>query len=243
MKKLLLGSAALAALIIGGPAGAADMPAYRKAPPPMVAPYYNWSGFYVGGFVGADWGKTHWTFVNFGTTVDPRLAGALAGAAIGFNYQVGAFVLGAEVDHSWTNAKGSALCPNPTFTCHSELNHFGTFTGKLGYAWDNILTYVKGGGAWGGLGLSTTANANGLVFFTGNENRGGWTVGTGFEIGFTPNWSGKVEYNYLDFGTHRLNAPLTAVAATEPLDLRLRAHALKVGVNYRFSYGPVYANY
>src|SRR5262245_54986878 len=53
MKKFLLGSVGLAAMLVG-PAMAADM---RAAPPPAPPPvvYYDWSGAYIGGTVGGVW--------------------------------------------------------------------------------------------------------------------------------------------------------------------------------------------
>ncbi len=66
MKKILLGSVALLALSLSVPANAADLSArpYTKAPPPMVAAIYDWSGFYVGANGG--WGSSHkcWNFIN-----------------------------------------------------------------------------------------------------------------------------------------------------------------------------------
>jgi opacity protein-like surface antigen len=52
MKKLATAIAAIA--LIGTPALAADIAV--KAPPPAPAPVYNWTGFYVGGNVGASFG-------------------------------------------------------------------------------------------------------------------------------------------------------------------------------------------
>ena len=47
MKKFLLGTVGLLALGMAAPATAADLAArpYTKAPPPMVAPIYDWTGF------------------------------------------------------------------------------------------------------------------------------------------------------------------------------------------------------
>ncbi len=55
MKKFLLGTIGFVAM--AAPAVAADMPArtYTKAPPPVIAPVYDWSGFYIGGNGG--WGE------------------------------------------------------------------------------------------------------------------------------------------------------------------------------------------
>ena len=50
MKKFLLATVGLVALGMAAPASAADLAArpYTKAPPPMVAAIYDWSGFYIG---------------------------------------------------------------------------------------------------------------------------------------------------------------------------------------------------
>ena len=51
MKKFLLGSVGLAAML-AGPAMAADMPVVAPPPPPVV---YDWTGAYVGFNVGGAW--------------------------------------------------------------------------------------------------------------------------------------------------------------------------------------------
>ena len=66
MKKFLLGTVGLLALGMAAPATAADLAArpYTKAPPPIVAPIYDWTGFYIGGNGG--WGQSRncWDFVD-----------------------------------------------------------------------------------------------------------------------------------------------------------------------------------
>jgi hypothetical protein len=74
MKKFLMGTAGLIALGVAAPASAADLAArpYTKAPPPMVAAIYDWSGFYIGANGG--WGSSHkcWDITNFpGATIVP----------------------------------------------------------------------------------------------------------------------------------------------------------------------------
>jgi len=60
MKRLVFASAAIAALVgVGGSASAADLP--RQMPvkaAPYVAPYYNWTGFYLGINGGGAWGRS-----------------------------------------------------------------------------------------------------------------------------------------------------------------------------------------
>ena len=77
-------------------ASAADM--RLKAPPaPPPPPPFTWSGFYLGGNIGAAWAESHWTDTRFnldwGRTSDARFMG---GGQLGFNYQFPGsnFVLG-----------------------------------------------------------------------------------------------------------------------------------------------------
>jgi opacity protein-like surface antigen len=117
-----------------------------KAPPAPIVAAYNWTGFYVGGHAGTTWGQTDWLFTDAGTTVDPRFAGVLGGGQVGFNYQVGSWVFGVEADGSWTNAKGARPCPNGFFfVCENHIDSLFTVTGRIGFAVDRALFYVKGG--------------------------------------------------------------------------------------------------
>src|ERR1700686_243698 len=58
MKKFLLGTVALVAVGATVPALAADLAArpYPKAPAYVAQPIYNWTGFYIGGHIGAAFG-------------------------------------------------------------------------------------------------------------------------------------------------------------------------------------------
>jgi opacity protein-like surface antigen len=37
--------------------------------------------------------------------------------------------------------------------------------------------------------------------FTADDNRFGWTVGVGVEYAFSPAWSTKLEFDYIDLGS------------------------------------------
>jgi outer membrane immunogenic protein len=132
MRKLfLLGMGAIAAVMLGGAAQAADMPV--KAPPPAAPAMYNWTGFYIGAHVGGawvdrnghdrfdgrndcvwgEWGSVCFDDNGFGNN-DGRL---IAGGQIGFNYQVGQFVWGVE-------GQISAVAP------HNDEDACGFFTGR-----------------------------------------------------------------------------------------------------------------
>src|SRR5579871_2733616 len=70
------------------------------------------------------------------------------------------------------------------------------------------------------------------------DTRVGYTVGAGIEHKFTPNWSGKLEYLYMDFGTRTYFA-----GTANQADVSFRDHVLRAGINYEFAPGPVVAKY
>jgi len=98
MKYFLLGTVGLVAVGIAAPASAADLPAkpITKAPPPVVAPIYDWSGFYIGGHGGGAWGDRRWDETGpiglFGFSAplhgNTNASGALAGGQVGYNFSI-----------------------------------------------------------------------------------------------------------------------------------------------------------
>jgi outer membrane immunogenic protein len=260
MKKLAFVLASAAALA-SGPALAADLsrPIY-KAPVIAAAPYFNWSGCYIGVHGGGGWGQKRWrdpALANFEFS-NHDISGGLVGGQIGCDFQTGAFVFGVEGSGSWADITGSSLdilSPGGvTLRDHSRIDAIGTFTGRIGWAWDRTLLYVKGGGAVVGDRFRATCEVAvggcagfpvGSTFASANDTRFGWLVGAGIEYAFTPNWSVKLEYNYMDFG--RENATFSGpVFAGAPFDFNIdqRVHVVKAGINYRFNWGgPIMAAY
>jgi outer membrane immunogenic protein len=250
MKKLLLAGIAMATLITGS-AMAGELPVISPAypvgpPPPLLLPVYSWTGCYIGGNVGGVWVRKEFTASTLigapvGTALGSHDANSfLGGIQGGCNYQVAGWVLGAQADFDWANAMGSH--PDPFFIGlddRSRTRSLGSVTGRVGYAWDRLLGYVKAGGAWerdeyiiqGSSRLATAA-----------ETRSGWTVGAGLEYGITFNLSGFVEYDYYGFGT--VGVPFAF--GTLPLgniDIRENKHVVKAGLNWRFGEPPLVATY
>jgi outer membrane immunogenic protein len=243
MKKFLLAGVALSAFI-AGPAMSADLPVrgpVYKGPPP-VATYYSWTGCYVGGHVGGLWVQKDWTDAVFNQNIGSHDAnGWLGGAQVGCNYQVGAWVFGIQGDYAWTDASGSsANVLNPLGTISSSVNNLSSVTGRVGYAWDRFLGYVKGGGAW--VKDEYTATGAGLIA-TGSEVRSGWTVGVGGEYAFTNNLSAFVEYNYYDFGNKNVSFVDQFGGNFGIADIKETKSVAKIGLNWKFGKGPVVANY
>ena len=229
MKKVLLGTAALAAL--ASPAFAADMPARTyKAPPAYTAPavVYNWTGFYIGGHVGG-------AFTDGSNLMgsDTRFLGGVQG---GYDYQFAPnWVMGIEAQYSWLSG-GSSNNVFPAGTVVTgKSDQLGSVTGRLGYTWGPALLYAKGGYAWrdnNNIGVAVAGVPT--AFTTSGNNQNGYTVGAGLEYMFAPNWSAKAEYQYYNFGNTTFTAgPADITGRT----FRNDEHTAKVGVNYRFGWG------
>lgn len=126
-------------------------------------------------------------------------------------------------------------------TARSEIDWLATFTSRLGYAVDRSLIYVKGGVAAGAFAESyTLSDPNAFLTDTlDSTTRVGWTVGAGLEYAFLPNWSARVEYNYLDFGTKAETFSIRPVPVTFGFNQEIEhsLHLVKAGINYKFGGG------
>jgi opacity protein-like surface antigen len=212
----------------------AKAPIY-KAPSAQTA--YNWNGLYVGAYLGADWGFTNWTFTDDGATTNPSFAGLLGGGEIGYNYQVGRWVLGVEGDAGGTNARGARPCPTGFFyNCEISTNWLSTATARVGYAyWDRLLVYAKGGVAIAqdrAEGLCNVSPIKAVVPLQcpppDSKTKAGWTVGWGSEFGLAQNVSVKGEITYFDLGTDRYD--ITGI----PTDIRRNGFISTIGLHFRF---------
>ncbi len=219
--------------------------------PVIAARTYDWTGFYLGGFIGAVTADTGWSSLaatNL-SLADPftsvHAAGFIGGGTWGYNQQFGNIVAGFEADLGWTNASGGRSVPCTSgllFTCEASLGWLSTINGRFGYAFDRLLVYAKGGLAvadvsatsvWNpgviplnaGAGVQPTPAA---LAFRASDTAVGWTVGGGFEFALTQNWSSKAEAMYYDLGsaTYQLDAPVR-ISRTGALG--------RVGVNYHFN--------
>jgi len=252
MKKLSVVAIGIAALGFTSSAFAADMAARPyKAPPPVIAPIYNWSGFYIGANGG--WGNSHncWDFVGPGGVVFVDAcrdaSGGVVGGQLGYRWQTGQFVFGLEAQGDWADLSASRVSLiNPAFSTRTRVDAIGLFTGQIGYAWNAALLYLKGGAAVTDNRYDIFTTLGGLNVASADATRWGAAVGVGFEYGFAPNWSVGVEYDHLFMG-HANNSfsivnPIVAGAfnrVNQDVDM------VTLRLNYRFGGwgGPVTARY
>jgi len=226
-------------LALGVPALAADLPV--KAPAlrvPAAAPY-SWTGWYIGVNAGYGVGQKQGTFA-FGPgaeTFNAMPAGGFGGGQLGFNYQIGSFVLGAETDIQGAGISDTRTCLLNCFAgsaavIDQKLNWFGTTRARVGLANGPVLTYVTGGAVYGGTETGVTTTSGGVTGSAiASTTKTGWTWGTGVEAALGGNWTAKAEYLYLNLGSTGV-----ASAATGTFAVKNQEQIFRAGLNYRF--GP-----
>jgi outer membrane immunogenic protein len=241
MKSLLLGVVGLMAVGAAAPAAAADLAArpYTKAPP-MVAAIYDWTGFYIGINGGGASSHNCWDIVGVREGCHDA-TGGVVGGQIGYRWQSANFVFGIEGQGDWADLKGSNTSGVAApLVNQSKINAVGLVTGQVGYAWNNVLWYVKGGAA------VTDNKYNGLVagaqFDQASETRWGGVVGTGLEFGFSSNWSVGVEYDHLFMGNRNVSFATPGGTFTRTDNIKQDVDMGTVRVNYRWG-GPTIAKY
>src|SRR6516162_2361808 len=221
MRNLWLGIAGLLAIGAAGPAAAADLAArpYTKAPP-MVAAIYDWTGIYIGINGGGASSNNCWDINNnAGVIVAPAFregchdaSGGLIGGQIGYRWQSANWVFGIEGQGDWADLKGSntSVFFGPGNVNQTKIDAIGLFTGQVGYAWNNVLWYVKAGAAVTDNKYNGFFTPTNFLIDTASETRWGGTVGTGIEVGFAPGWSVAFEYNHLFMGSsnHTFSTPV-----------------------------------
>jgi outer membrane immunogenic protein len=232
MKKYLLATVFLGALLPVSGANAADLSYPVKAPPVVVIPVFSWTGFYLGANFGYGGDKFKYPFSAYADEYDDEelidsadltgefklnSSGFFGGGQIGYNYQFdNGWVAGIETDFQWSGIKGE-LSGNASldfndvnvldadFSAGSEVEWFGTIRGRLGYAWDKVFLYGTGGAAYGKVKSHYSINID--DFSAGDsvsDTQWGWTVGAGLEYAITDHWTFKTEYLYVDLGSQTL---------------------------------------
>jgi outer membrane immunogenic protein len=207
MRKLVLGSLAGLALIAGGAARAADMPAapFVKAPPP---PMIDWSGFYVGGHAGFAASSIPFTFTDdTGASEDLRFSprSYIAGGQFGAQWQFDQWVMGFEGTWSGLGLSAtSASTVTPGEFTSVKVNQLATATVRFGSTWDRALFYAKAGYAAAHVNIHSVDNAAGLIA-DATAWHGGWTAGAGVDYMLWDNLILGAEFDYYNFNFDNIN--------------------------------------
>ncbi len=199
----------------------------------------------------------------FASNVSNRLDGAIGGAQAGYNWLAGNLLAGLEGDLNYSGQRAglAAVCPgeicNPALVGvvgdpsalalleqGQKLEWFATLRGRLGaVVTPGAVAYVTGGLAVGEVMTAGTVfgfdgdgeQVNTIV--SSRNTKAGWTAGGGLEARLFGNWTGKIEYLYLDLGSVT-TAPTPAPGATLAVafNSRVTDNVVRLGVNYKF--GP-----
>lgn len=231
MKKFSLTLAllcALCAFTYAGPEQYSSGKEMKNVVQPVATPCPSWTGFYVGASAAYTYGvvDTHldltgtWEqFPDAERTIQERgdrsfsTGGFELGGLLGYNYQFGNWVIGAEAagGYMWLrNSNSEVFAVNELETDvrvsgSFKTHYLATFGGKLGYAFCRWLPYVTGGFAMADTdfdGQVLEQNDEGFRFQgSRSETQTGWFIGGGLEYMLTNHWRLRGQYQYIDLGS------------------------------------------
>ena len=201
-----------------------------------VAPVFIWTGGYVGLHGGWAWGQEN---DNLSVLEEPPpteeqpvadefdVDGFIGGIHAGYNWQSGSFVYGLEGDIDYADINGDADFGGGTGNLSLDSDWQGSLRLRAGYAMDTWLRYATGGVAFGHAELE----ASNLGVRESDENTHvGWTIGGGVEKAFTPNWIGRFEVRYTDFGSEDYDLGTLG----DSVEADWHQTAVLLGVSYKF---------
>ena len=248
MKRLL---ASALFVVLGSANGlAADLP--MKAMPYAAPAIFSWTGCYVGVHAGAGVMRDS---VGASMVVgnDYTGSGGLAGGQVGCNYQDGNWVFGAEGEGYWSGMKATDARSTSTFRdSDTDKNKYDfSIAARAGIAFDRTLVYGKAGWVWGKfdfLETDTSPCGIGCVPFitttAGGDTLNGLLLGAGIEHAITNNWTVKLEYNFLRYGSKEIsfvdcnNRSTPACGLPFTNTYHADKQIFKIGVNYLFNMAP-----
>ena len=207
--------------------------------------YYSWTGYYVGGNLGAGIGRTDFTATMpaLTTSASDEIRGFVGGGQGGFNWQNGPLVAGIEADLQFSHQRNGVNVTGLLTT--NSLDYFSTLRGRIGYAMDEWLFYATAGGGYGGtqarLITSNQCSTSAPVclpivptagVFTKSDLTPLWVVGVGVETQIWDRWTGRIEYLYLQSGStsNTFATPAGALAVSQTL----HDNVIRTGLNYHF---------
>jgi outer membrane immunogenic protein len=237
--RVALAAGFIGAITVGTPA---PVPAQYYPSPRVYVPVvtlFNWTGFYIGGNLGAAWTQDS-VSDSFGNSwSSAQQAVFTGGGQVGANYQINWLVVGVEADFDWmtnNHISNAASTPISALQLSADDRWMTTLAARAGVAADNWLFYGKGGGGWVGVNNPTITNVGGSISVSNSNGNSGWLAGAGVEWAFAPNWTAKLEYDFLGLGSKSYTvtasgifSPINGDVITVP---NRDVQTLTVGINY-----------
>lgn len=235
MKRFLLAGATLLALTAAQPAVAQPMPVV------------NWTGYYVGGNIGAvtlnnqvdhyDAGFGCWWSCSLRFT--DNASGVIGGFQVGYNWQTGSIVYGIETDLSLASVRTSRFAFGTDYEQNVDISAIGTLRARVGVLVSpTLLAYLTGGLAYAKVRDHVHDNSDPSVQVW--DNNGwlfGWTIGGGVEYAMNPRWTLKLEALYYALQTRTIvfNCPAGYCGSAQnyPVDFKHDGAIVRAGFNVK----------
>src|SRR5215472_3977478 len=189
-------------------------------------------------------GATELGGTGLSSSSSPR--GGIAGGQIGFNWQAGMVVFGAELDAQWSGQSNtvSVICTAPRSACTAseaiKIRSLTTGRARIGLAFDWLMPYVTAGGALVNARDDLTVTVGGLTgsFLPLSGTTLGWTAGAGVDVALSSNWSARLEYLHIRANgiTSSVLIPGFLGNGSAAETATYRDNIVRVGLNYRI--GP-----
>lgn len=202
----------------------------------------DWSGAYIGILTGFSANRIDNPIGSKSSEVS-----ALNGIVLGYNYQIGKYVLGAETDfqfvninHDFGNGIKHGSFVDDLVKGSQKVKYFGTVGGRLGYeVLDNVLIYGTAGLAYGKVKDKFIANYYHVYNLGRSKTKLGYAFGAGIDYAINNNWVIKTEYIYANLGTFKseyfnINGSEGQQTAKRTYKNDMAIHNLRLGVSYKF---------
>jgi len=233
-----------------------ERPAEAARAAPVAVARVNWSGLYLGGYVGGGWSDTRWSdpfgdstsagltnIAGFGDTI--HSTGPLGGGHIGADWQSGAWIAGIQSELAAANIRGENTCFSGIggVNCQLAVDTIATAGGRFGYAFNRSLLYVKAGAAWTRSTYTLWGDTNGNPsggFQELDKSAHGWMAGVGLQYALADNWSTLFEYEHIGLGTVTVAFPAVSVLNGQMIGVKQSIDTLRLGIDRKFDLPTVF---
>lgn len=216
MKKLAFAAMLAAGMGVSAVASAADLSHGSLKDEPVYAPAAIWTGFYVGGHIGALWGGSSLdASEKCKNKMPPVLTRVVATDEVSNKQAYGCchnckdssvskdnedvnLLGGMHLGYNW-QLERRVLGFEADLSFADNIEYLGSLRARLGYTFDNLLIYATGGVAFGGFNGDSVTLASGKKFSIDDDRKIGLVVGAGAEYKLSTNWSIGAEGLYYFF--------------------------------------------
>ncbi|MFK0687583.1 outer membrane protein [Mesorhizobium sp. IMUNJ 23033] len=193
------------------------------------APAYNWTGFYVGGGLGAGASVHQLDVPPAGVTLNGIGGeGVFGEASIGYDQDFGSWVAGVMVDARYSGMTSKVEVPGGQINLDTDYGF--DVLGRLGMKVnESTLAYALAGYTWQHFDLNASAPIGDIL----DWGSSGFSVGGGVETAVSSNMTVGLEYRYSQFEEHDFSSDLGAPDGS--LTSTPSFHTVRIDSKYKFN--------